>query len=468
MTKRVIVLLPLLIVTLLTAAWIAEKNAIEGQPGASGVGDPYFPGLGNGGYDALHYTIDLDVNLDASTISGDVTMQARATQHLSRFNLDFGGMTISEITVNGEEATFSRDGRELMITPAQTLREGSEFESVVTYSGTPGKNIGTIGSPFSRGWVFYENGVYVAGEPDGSSLWYPVNDHPTDKAEYTFEITVDEPYSVAANGEFIETRQDGERVTYIWENDEPTASYLVTVNIGEFERVDEAPAAGVAIRNYFPADLTDTGQRVFRNQDEMLVIFDELFGAYPFQMYGSVVVDTPLPFALETQTLSLYGSSIVNSNSAQIVIAHELAHSWFGNSISPSTWRDIWLNEGFATYASVLWMDEAREEVSLERVMTNWYNNLPRNGIQIGDPGARNLFNQQVYIRGAWTLHALRLKIGDARFFQLLQTYHEQFKHADASIPEFIELAEEIGGQELDDFFEAWLYQEQLPPRPGS
>ena len=451
MRKRAIVLLSLLIVTLFTAAWITDRQLPTGTPGASGVGDPYFPGLGNGGYDALHYTIDLDVNLDEATIAGDVTMQARATQNLSRFNLDFGGMTISRITINGEAATFSRDGRELIITPAQTLREGSIFESVVTYSGTPGKNIGNVGSPFSRGWVFYENGVYVAGEPDGSSLWYPVNDHPTDKAEYTFEITVDSAYTVAANGELLQTQASDDRTTFIWEND---------------ERVDEDPVDGVALRNYFPADLTDTGQRVFRQQDDMLRVFNELFGAYPFQMYGSVVVDTPLPFALETQTLSLYGSSIVNSSRAQLVISHELAHSWFGNSISPSTWRDIWLNEGFATYASVLWMDEELGDGTLERVMDGWYSNLPRTGIIIGDPGARNLFNQQVYIRGAWTLHALRLKIGDARFFQLLQTYHEQFKHSDASIPDFIELAEEIGGQELDEFFDAWLYQTQLPPKP--
>ncbi len=463
MRKNTLFLLAALLGVL--AHFAVNPPVMNATPGASGVGDPYFPHLGNGGYDALHYTIDLDADLDSSTISATVTMQARATQALSRFNLDFGGFTISSITVNGRPATFEREERELIITPAQAIANNAEFEVAVTYSGSPGRN--TNLSPYSRGWTFYSGGSYVASEPDGASLWYPVNDHPSDKATYTIITTVPEPYTVAANGILEDVSRTNNYRTYTWENHDPTASYLVTVNISEFVRSDDTVVDGVPIRNYFPAHHQTAGEYVFSHTGHMMETFNEVLTPYPFEAYGAVVADTSLPFALETQTMSLFGNNILRGDAgAQVVIAHELAHSWFGNHVSPATWRDIWLNEGFATYASVLWIEEHYGRDVAMSAMDNWYNVARNSRVIIGDPGRDNLFSVSVYYRGAWTLHALRERVGDEHFFEIIATYQNRYAHGNAEIADFVEVAEEISGRNLDGFFESWLYQANIPPKP--
>ena len=459
---------PLLLIlsALIAIAGYFNAQTETATAGASGVGDPYFPELGNGGYDAQHYTIDLDVDLDATTIDGSVTMTAHATQALSSFNLDFVGFTIDSIVVNGRSATFTRQNRELIITPVSAINNGASFDVTVVYSGVPRRNVDLPQLPFSRGWTFYSAGVYVASEPDGASLWYPVNDHPSDKATYTTIITVDDPYIVAANGTLTDTTTDNAQTTYTWENSDPTASYLVTVNIAEFARSDDTIVNDVPIRNYFPDYHQSMGDEVFSNTGDMMHLFNGHFTAYPFETYGAVVADTTLPFALETQTLSLFGSNILTRNAgAQVTIAHELAHSWFGNHVSPATWRDIWLNEGFATYASVLWVETHHGRDVAESLMEDWYNVVRNNPVIIGDPGVQNLFSINVYFRGAWTLHALREDVGDEVFFEIIQTYQTRYAYQNAEIADFIAVAEDISGQDLTNFFEQWLYQAEMPPR---
>lgn len=475
MRKVMILVLISFLTTLSVNAFIRSVEEDDVQPptpGAAGVGDTYYPSLGNGGYDAQHYTLDLDVDLTTNTLAGTVTMNALATQSLSSFNLDFVGFEIDSIIVNGAQAAFAREARELIITPAQPIDNNTPFDVAVTYRGVPGRNIGEV-SPFSGGWQLYDGGVYVASEPDGSSLWFPVNDHPTDKATYTYIFTVDSDFVVAANGVLQEVIAEGERTTYVWEASDPTASYLVTVNIAQFTRVEDTTVDGVPIRNYFPAHLVeaiDPAETSFAQTAEMMTLFNQWFGPYPFEVYGAVVADTRLPFALETQTLSLFGSNAYNRNgSAETVVAHELAHSWFGNSISPARWQDIWLNEGFATYASALWIEATQGEEAFQNTMDTWYNVIrrqPRKTI-IADPGPRNLFTIAVYYRGAWVLHALRLEVGDATFYDILQTYHAEYAHKTATIPDFIAVAENVSGRDLGDFFQGWLYERNMPPRPA-
>ncbi len=458
----------LLMLTLLLVAFIREElPAGDPTPGSPGVGDPYFPELGNGGYDALHYTLDLEADLETNTISGTVTMRARATQALSSFNLDFAGFTISDLRVDGETAEYQREGRELTIAPDEPIYEGEVFEVAVTYSGVPGRELQITGLPFAGGWNLYDGGVYVASEPDGASLWYPVNDHPSDKATYTIRMTVDEPFVVAANGILQDVQTTGDQATYTWQADQPIASYLVTVNIAQFTRQEDQEVDGVLIRNYFPEQAAESGADIFAETGEMMRFFNERFGAYPFDVYGAVVADTRLPFALETQTLSLFGRDIIAQGlGPQVTIAHELAHSWFGNHVSPATWRDIWLNEGFATYTSILWVEETAGSATATRIMNSWYDAVSSSRIIIGDPGARNLFSGAVYFRGAWTLYALHQRVGDETFFDILRTYQEQFAHRSAEIADFITVAEEVSSEDLGAFFDAWLYQPQIPPRP--
>ncbi len=461
----------MLVVVMLVVFPAAAQDA---QPGAPGLGDPYFPTLGNGGYDVQHYTLELAVNFEDEEIAGTATIDALATQHLSVFNLDFIGFIIDELLVNGEEAQFLRQGRELWITPAEPLPEGEPFSVEVTYSGTPGDNLQNV-STFSRGWNWYDTGVFVASEPAGAAAWYPVNDHPRDKATYTFIITVPEPFVVAANGLLQDVIEENGHVTYVWETEHLMASYLATVNIATFVEVTEEGPDDLPIRNYFPEDLAEDAAPVFEDTAAMIALFTELFGPYPFEAYGVVVADTPLFFALETQTLSLFGAQVipgavlgvpVSPVNTEITVAHELAHQWFGNSISPANWQDIWLNEGFATYASALWVEHQYGEQAFQSMLGGFYNAIARYEFTPGRPPENDLFNAGVYQQGALTLHALRLEVGDEVFFDILRTYADQFQYSNASTDDFIALAEEVSGQALDDLFEAWLFSGTVPPMP--
>ncbi len=448
-------------------------TAAAAEPGSDGIGDLFFPQLGNSGYDAQHYHLQLVWDEPSNTLAGTVTMQAEARVDLSAFNLDFHGFEISQIQVNGQPAAFRRDGRELTIEPAAPLRAGERFSAAVTYRGAPDNRGPACYDVFACGWMRYDGGVYVASEPDGAALWYPVNDHPLDKAAYTFEITVPAPLVVAANGLLTAIRASGDTITYIWETAHPIASYLVTVNVGDFVTQTQDGPGGLPIRNYFPADIAETAAITFGKTADMIAFFADRFGPYPFEAYGVVVADTRLGFALETQTLSLFGrDAALGLSHSENVVAHELAHQWFGNSVSPAQWRDIWLNEGFATYAAALWLEHTRGRRALDEYMAGIY--LPlANPILVagqfsppGSPPPDSLFNGGVYLRGAWTLHALRLKIGDEAFFDTLRAYYDRHRYGNATTGDFIAVAEATSGFDLADFFDGWLYAEQVPAVP--
>jgi aminopeptidase N len=546
------------------------------EPGADNIGDPFYGLLGNGGYDVQHYTLDLAVDVAANTIDGTVTIEAQATQDLSSFNLDLIGFEIGAITVNGAPAAWDHAPHELTITPAAPLLTGEAFTASIAYSGSPSElNIASSSMPYLAGWVNYGDGIFVASEPAGAAGWYPVNDHPLDKATYTLRITVPKPYMVAANGLLQDTIDNGDTNTYVWETRDPVASYLVSVNIGDFVMQTEEGPDGVLIRDFFPPKYADLAALSFLRTPEMIAFFDDLFGPYPFEAYGVVVVNTELGFALENQTLSLFGTDRLGmADPVEETTAHELAHQWIGDSVSLATWGDIWLNEGFATYASWLWFEHANSRAVLDRKVTDAYNTIAadtRNfvlsftrdqllnlvqsmppeeltlstadmvritelllsgtlgedqieseiallppetvsGPQVvayisllpfqsasltsmevdelftlldlyemlgerldipashyvppGSPSQRDLFNRGVYLRGALTLHALRLKVGDEAFFAILKSYYQRYQYGNATTADFIAVAEEISGQDLGAFFEDWLYAPVMPDIP--
>jgi aminopeptidase N len=339
----------------------------------------------------------------------------------------------------------------------------------VTYSGVPLEGVDTslLIDEYSVGWGPYEEGIYVAGEPSGSQNWYPVNEHPSDKATYDFRITVEEPFVVAANGLLQDTIDEGDQVTYVWESAFPMSSYLVTLGIAEFDVETQEGPSGLTIRNYFGANIPEETRREFDVTPEMIAYFNEIFGPYPFEAFGVVVHDLDLGFALETQTLVVFGRSFVDEE----VIAHELSHQWFGNNVGLANWKDIWLNEGFATYASWLWFEHDQGGASLASFIPNIYEYMVADGRDadqalIGDPGPDDLFSIGVYYRGALALHALRLELGDEDFFEILQTYYARFAGGNASIADFIAVAEEVSGQDLSAFFDAWLYSAETPNIP--
>lgn len=345
---------------------------LAAEPGDPGIGDPYFSEMGNGGYDVDRYRIELAVDMDDETVAARVVIVAHALHDLSAFNLDFSGPAIDSVAVDGTAAEYERDGGELIITLPEAVRAGTEFAAEIVYAGDPSSGSSTGVTSRESSWVWYREGSFVAGEPSGASGWYPVNEHPLDKALYEIVVVVPEPYSVAANGVLVGTSELGGERTFHWLSDDPIAPYLVTVNIAEFDLVSTVSPGGIPVRNYFAEGVSASTRENFDLQPEMLDFFAGIFGPYPFDVYGVVVHDLNLGFALETQTLSFFGSSFVN----ETVVAHELAHQWFGNSVSLSEWDDIWLNEGFATYASLLWAEHVHGASTLEREIEGMYANM--------------------------------------------------------------------------------------------
>jgi aminopeptidase N len=441
----------------------SEPRAVDvAARGADGAGDPYYPHMGNGGYDVLHYTIDLSVGMSGNTIAGTTIIRAQATQDLGAFNLDFHGLEIGDVMVGGAPAHFSREGNELTITLPDDLPDGDIFTVTVTYGGVPDP-IDDPGVPFARlGWVVYEPGVFVLSEPSGAMSWFPVNNHPTDKATYTFRITVAKPFVVAANGLLKEEVDHGDSTTYVWEAKDPMASHLATVAIAELAAMTEKGPNGLPIRNYFPPDADERVTAVFERTADMIRFYSDVFGAYPFEAYGVVVMNTDFPAALETQTLSTFGLAALDES----VVAHELIHQWFGNSVSLSTWQDIWLSEGFAIYFEGLWREHTDGTFSLNDRMNRLYDSIVARRLPApADPSVEGLFSATVYDRGAWTLHALRLQVGDEVFFDIVRAYYERFRGGNASTSDFIAVAEEVSNQDLAGLFEGWLFAHEVPAR---
>jgi aminopeptidase N len=451
----------LLLCLLFTTRARGEDSTI----GAAGLDDPFMPSLGNGGYDVQHYTLNLDVDIDRRTLYGITTMEAYALQDLTAFNLDFIGMKVEGVRVNGDLSAHSRSGRELTIYPAQMVADDSDFTVEVTYSGSPR---GGESAYWSFGWRWYDEGVFSVNQPMGAQYWFPCNDHPSDKASYTMRITAPKPYEVAANGTLTDVLDQGDRSTYIWDAPQQMATYLTTVHIGQFTRVDLTSQGGIPIRNYYSQTLDIAQLQNFGAQGAMMDYYVELLGPYPFDAYGAVVMNLELQFAMETQTLSTFGRTFITER----VIAHELAHQWTGNSLTLRTWGDLWLNEGFAEYLAWMWIEHRYGRDALASIINDEVAVLfgnPAFMIGVTPPGRppnNNLFNMGVYYRGALTLHALRERVGDGAFVNILRAYVRRYQYANVSTADFISVAQEISGQDLTLFFEQWLYEEKMPPIP--
>jgi hypothetical protein len=657
----------------------AQAKGVAFKPGAPGIGDPYFPLDGNGGYDVSHYGLTVSYDPDSDVLRGLAKLDITAKQDLSSFNLDLIGMNVRAVLVDGWPARFTRSGGELTLTPRKGLRRGERFTTLIAYDGVPQTiDEGILGL---SGFIHTDDGTYVSGQPDSAAYWYPVNDHPLDKAAYSFSITVPRGLEAIANGELRDVDTFGPWTTWKWEAKEPMASYLTTAAIGEFKvdaykadgirywdamdpdllaepkprtgrqmaisqiaepawkrltrtftvpagggelsfwvrretepswdfffvearpagteqwttlrdlnghnaqdtlgacsglgglyaqvaayvdvvdgecvpegttgewwaasgssegyeqwRVDLTPYAGRTVEIALtqasddlyqhagvevddvagpggqgstsfeadgnvldgwavsgpPADAPpnendwivgtsaqtppttgEVARSAFDQQPEIIAFLEGLFGRYPFSAAGSIVDDVEgVGFALENQTRPTYSRAFfdVRSEPAESVVVHELAHQWVGDSLAVSLWRHLWLNEGFATFTEWLWSEEQGRTTAQE--FFDFYAARPADdpfwSVKIGDPGPVDLFDGAVYDRGAMTLHALRLKIGDGPFFRLLREWIARNRGGNVAIPEFIALAERISGQELDPFFTEWLFTTAKPASLGA
>jgi aminopeptidase N len=453
---------------LVISAWGCQASP-KPVTGAPGMGDPYYPNLGNGGYDVQNYTIALNIDPPANTVNGSTTITANATEYLSSFNLDFHSLTVDSVTVDDMAAQFSRNSDELTITPSQLLESGHSFTVVVKYHGSPSL-IASQPIPTEMGWSHAKNGaINVWGEPDAASSWFPDNNHPRDKATYRFEITVPKPWMVAATGDLRETQENGDKTTFIWEMDKPMATYLASINIDQYETFTQSGPNGVIIRDYFPVNYPASLRSQFSILPAAINFFDDLFGPYPFDEYGVVVAEPEgvcekAELALEAQSLSIHCPSATMAQDA--VIVHELAHMWFGDSVSLENWQDVWLKEGFATYAEWLWASRNDPAILAGIARDNDLRFSDDPDFPVAKPSPEDLYTDESYTGGALVLQALRLEVGDETFFKILKTYTERYKYGNAGTDEFVAIAKEVSGRNLDPFFDAWLFSNELPQLP--
>ncbi|MFF3918758.1 M1 family metallopeptidase [Streptomyces sp. NPDC001852] len=451
--------------TVATAAvsFLVIAAAPAPTPGAPGIGDPYFPQLGNGGFDALHYDLDVAYTPRTGRLDGRTTLTARATQSLSSLDLDLQQLDVSRVEVDGRRAQFTRTGDELVITPRHVLARGRTFRVTVTYGGVPQPLGGPIVFGSKYGWMKTADGVFVACEPNAASTWFPSSDHPADKATYDIRIKAPEGLTGVSNGRLVSTYDKGGSTYTHWRESRPMATYLATATIGKFDVRTGRTPGGIPIYVAIDPVLKNSNSvDVYAVTAAATDYWSQIFGPYPFEETGAIVDDMPeAGFSLEVQSKPAY-SAVRN----ETTIVHELAHQWFGDSVSVRQWKDIWLNEGFATYAQWLWAEHQGTRSAHDSFLAA-YNGRPADNafwqIKVADPQRDTMFASAVYQRGAMTLQMLRERIGDPAFFRLLPAWTRLHRYGNADTADFIRLAERVSGQQLDDLFDTWLFTTGKP-----
>jgi aminopeptidase N len=433
-------------------------------PGADRSTDSYLPEHGNGGYRVLHYDLGLDYRVGSNRLAGKAVVTARAVQPLSRFSLDLGRFRIQDVRVDGRPAKFGHRSGKLRIKPERPIGYGAAFKIEVRYAGTPVPVSGRWGD---IGWDELTDGVLVASQPNGSPSWFPCNDRPDDKATFLVSLTVASPYTVLATGDLVSRRRGAGSTTWVYERNEPTAPYLMGVQIGRYDLTGLA-AGGVTQRAAIPPRLRAVFRHDFGRHGEIMAAMERLFGPYPFREYVVVVADDDLDDPIEAQGMAVFGRNHLDGRRThERLVAHELAHQWFGNSLTVADWRHIWLNEGFATYAEWLWSGVSRGP-SADAHAAEWHARLAARpaDITVADPGVDRMFDPLVYKRGALTLHALRAKVGEVAFFALLRSWVAEHRHGTVTTAQFRAHAQGFAAEPLDDLFAAWLDRPALPPLP--
>jgi aminopeptidase N len=459
---RTSLLLTLTLALALTAC--GGGGGVHGTPGGSGVGDPFFPRAGNGGYDVTHYDLDLAYEPDTAHLTGTATISARATRDLSAFDLDLKGLDVRAVTVDGKSARWNRAGQELTVRPQDDLGADATFRVTVRYSGTPETITDPDGS--EEGWLRTADGALALGEPTGSMAWFPGNHHPSDKASYEVTVTVPEGLRAVSNGELVSERTTGGRTACTWRTAEPMASYVATLAVGDYDIRRSTTADGLPV--YVAVDPTLAEAETRKPAADLPGIIEwaaDTFGPYPFSSTGAIVDrDGDAGYALETQNRPVF-SGVPDTE----LLVHELAHQWYGNSVTPKTWQDMWLNEGFATYAEWLWHEEHGGD-SAQETFDALYDHGDHTYEDLwsfppADPtSAAHISASPVYQRGAMVLHKVRQTVGDDAFRTLLRGWAAAHRHGNADTADFTAYVEKRApGHDFDGIWADWLYGEGKP-----
>jgi len=421
--------------------------------------DPYLPGHGDPSYAVQAYDLDLDYTIGTNHLRGRALLSLRALEDLDRLRLDLHHLRVDKVAVDGRPVKYRHARGHLTV--AHALVAGDEVEVEVRYRGKPSLVRDRAGH---AGWEELEDGVIVAAQPGGAPSWFPCNDRPSDKATYRIQVTTSSDYFVVANGNRIEQRRQASNTTWVYAIDDPISPYLVCVNIGRYVEIPQE--ARIPLVGVVPVERRTDFDEAFGDQPAMLAFFTDRFGPYPFASYRAVITHDDLEIPLEAGSLSAFGANFLSRDwDSQRLIAHEMSHQWFGNSVTASSWRDIWLHEGFACYSEWLWSEEAGLQTAASRAAHHHerLSALPQD-LVLGDPGVDDMFDDRVYKRGALTLHALRLRLGDTAFFDLLRSWAREHAYGSVTTADFVRAASAANGSDLAPFFDAWVYSAPLPP----
>ena len=460
-------------------------ETVEEAHTAGPLPDPYTPGHGSAEYQVSRYELYLDYRVTTNRLSGHAAIAARTSAFVDKVVLNLAGLRVLKVHLDGQRVQrFSQRGNQLIISPARPLAAGTDFSLDIRYDGKPGPLRGNWGEV---GWEELTDGVLVAGQPTGAPSWFPCNDHPSQKASFGFTITTDANYRVICNGVLVSRHAKASRETWVFEQAEPMATYLATAQIGRYDlqplgiqapspapRSDARDSGHEPVPQYIaaPHALMAAATTALARQGQMMRTFEACFGAYPFANYTVVVPDDALEIPLEAQSLSVFGPNHLNQEwDSQRLIAHELAHQWFGNSVTAAAWTDIWLHEGFACYAEWIWSEASGSLPASKHAAIAWHGlSVQAQDLLVGDPSPELMFDDRVYKRGALALHALRQAAGDSLFFDLLRTWAQNHRHGTASTQDFIDTADrtydKIPEYSASAILSPWLYQAPLPPLP--
>lgn len=442
-----------------------ERGVVaDPQPGSAGIGDPYWPLDGNGGIDVRHYDIRNAYTLGTGRLTGSTTVTLRATQDLSRFRLDFL-LPVTGVTVDGLTAQHEKpDPHELLVVPTLPLRRGQVVDVRVSYDGFPGR----YSYAGESNWLADRGEVVAMNQPHMAPWWFPANDHPRDKATYDIRITGPRDLQVVANGLPVARSVSGSSATTHWRATDPMASYLAFFALGRFQIV-RGTSGGLpyylAVSRRIPDAARASALRLMRRTSEVTAFLARRVGRYPFESTGGLVTSLDVGFALENQTRPTY--PVVSERDTYLLV-HELAHQWFGDSVSVRRWRDIWLNEGLATFFEVV-HESATGGPSARAWLRDAYDTY-RDApgfwrLNIAHPGPNHIFDDPVYYRGAMATQALRNRLGERSFWRLLRTWVRDRHDGVGTSEAFEALAERISGRRLGGFFDAWLRAPRPPAR---
>ncbi len=431
--------------------------------------DPYVPRHGDDSYAVTHHDLRLAYNPATNRLDAVALLDVLVLAATKRLTLDLHRLKVGKVAVTGARlAKYTQDDSHLTLSFGTALAAGTRLAVKIPYAGKPipvrSRVLG------EAGWEELTDGVIVASQPHGAPSWFPCNDRADNKGTFAFELTVPAAYEVAFSGDLVSVDRSGGNRIWTYTQPSPMAPYLATVQIGPYCRrrlrqVDaEQPVEVVA-----PVDLPAAEfEASFGQQPAMMAYFESAFGSYPFGSYTTVVTDDPLEIPLESQALSTFGRNFCSPDwHAVRLVAHELAHQWFGNAVTVAKWRDIWLHEGFACYAEWLWSEQSGGPTAGERAALHHarLDELPQD-LLLADPTPELMFDDRVYKRGALTLHALRCAVGDDTFFTILRTWVADNAGGSVSTEGFVQHAEQVAGRTLGFVFRPWLYELPLPALP--